>query len=111
MDDSSPATPVVVVLPDEIDITNAAAMRELLCSAFTPGVPVVIADMTRTSFGDTSCFRSLAVVDDCAGANAAQLRLVIRPGLVRRVLWLLGLDRRLAVYPSLESAEIGELAR
>lgn len=107
MDDQCSASPVVVALPDELDITSADAIGELLRSAFAPGVAVVIADMTRTSFCDTSCFRSLAHVHDYAGSSGAQLRLVIRPGPVRRVLWLLGLDRSLAVYPNLGTARTG----
>jgi anti-sigma B factor antagonist len=101
----------VVVLPEEIDITNAGAMREELCSAFSPGVAVVIADMTSTAFCDTSCFRNLLIAHADAHATGAQLRLVILPGGVRRVLKLLGLDRQLSVYPSVDSARIGDSAR
>jgi anti-anti-sigma factor len=108
VDDQGSASPVVVTLPDELDMTSADAISDLLRSAFVPGVAVVIADMTRTSFGDKSCSRRLAHAHDYAGASGAQLRLVIRPGLVRRVLWLLGLDRSLAVYPNLVTPRTGD---
>ena len=48
----------VVIAPDEIDITNAAALRAaLLHAAARPG-PALVVDMTRTRF----C--------DCAGLHA-----------------------------------------
>ena len=107
MDLQTLAVPVVVVLPAEIDITNADSMREQLRSAVGPGVTVVIADMTSTAFCDISGWRGLAGAHDDAGARGAQLRLVIHAGGVRRVLKLLGFDRLLTVYPSIDSARTG----
>jgi anti-anti-sigma factor len=102
--------PVVVVLPQEIDITNADSMRGRVRSALSPGVTVVIADMMSTAFCDIAGCRNLLCAHDDAGACGAQLRLVIQPGGVRRVLKLLGFDRLLAVYPSLDSARKGDSA-
>ena len=101
---------VVVVMPEEIDIGNAAAMRELLNSACSPGVTVVIADLTSSAFCDMSGWRNLLSAHEYAGARGAQLRLVIRPGGLRRVLKLLGFDCQLSVYPDLESASTGGCA-
>lgn len=110
MDLQTSVAPIVVVLPQEIDITNADSMRERLRSALSPGVTVVIADMTSTAFCDISGCRNLLSAHDEAGACGAQLRLVIQPGGVGRVLKLLGFDRLLAVYPSLDSARTGDSA-
>lgn len=99
--------PVVVVLPEEIDITNADSIGEQLRSAFGPGVTVVLADMTSTAFCDISGWRGLLGAHDDAGVGGAQLRLVIHPGGARRVLKLLGFDRLMPVYPSLDSARSG----
>lgn len=110
MDLQTLVAPVVVALPEEIDISNADSMREQLRSAFRPGVAVVIADMTSTAFCDMSGWRNLLSAHDDAGADGVQLRLVIPPGGVRRVLKLLGFDRVLAVYPSLDSARTGDSA-
>lgn len=104
MFDLAPMTSVVVVLPEEVDVTNAGSMREQLRSAFGPGITLVVADMRSTSFCDVSCFRTLVAAHDEAGVNGAELRLVIRPSAVRRALTMLGLDQRLRVYPSLELA-------
>ena len=46
--------PVVVVLPAEIDVTNSEQVYDRLVAALTPGVDIVIADMTSTSFCDSS---------------------------------------------------------
>jgi anti-anti-sigma factor len=66
--------------------------------------------MTSTAFCDTACFRTLVATHKQAEASGAQLRLVIHPGAVRRVLSVLGLDRLLSVYPNLNSALVGESA-
>jgi anti-anti-sigma factor len=98
--DTSQAAPVVV-LARELDITTAGQLR----SAFAPGVDVVIADMTFTAFCDTTCFRTLLTSQVEAKARGAELRLVIRPGAVWRVLSALGFERRFAVYPNVPSAQ------
>jgi anti-sigma B factor antagonist len=109
VDDQGSLASVVVVLADEIDISTAEAMREQLRSAFTPGVKVVIADMSGTGFCDTSGFRNLLIANDDAGAAGARLRVVVRAGAVRRALEVLGLDRVLSLYPDLQSARRGAL--
>lgn len=60
---------MVVVLPEELDMTTAEQMREQLSSAFTPGVVAVIADMTSTEFCDTTCFRILLSTIEIAQAK------------------------------------------
>ena len=46
--------PVVVVPPAEIDVTNSELVHQRIVAALTPGVDVVIADMTSTTFCDSS---------------------------------------------------------
>ena len=107
-DQIAEATPSVVVLPAEIDVTNSEQAFGLLAAALAPGVPVVIADMTTTSFCDTSGVRALVHAHEQAGERGAQLRLAVPPGgSVRRVLELTGLGRRLNVYPGLDEAIAG----
>jgi anti-sigma B factor antagonist len=96
--------PVVVTLPAEIDMANADGVGEQLRSAFTPGVAIVIADMTSTVFCDSSGMRSLGLAYRCAADHDAQLRLAAPDTKVRQVLKLTGLDRLLPVYPSLGAA-------
>ena len=99
--------PVVVALPAEIDTANADRVGEQLCSAFTPGVSVVVADMTLTVFCDSYGMRSLALAHRCAAARHGQLRVVVSHASVLQVLKLTGLDRVLPVYPTLGAALTG----
>lgn len=96
--------PEIVTLPAEIDITNANSVGEELRAAFRPGVAVVIADMTATAFSDSAAARNLLLAHDKATEAQAELRLAIPSATVLRILTVLGLDRVLQIYPSLESA-------
>jgi anti-sigma B factor antagonist len=103
-DPERPPRPVVVRLPAEIDIANGASVGLQLYSAFTPGVTVVIADMTSTVFCDSSGISQLVLAHHCAAAHHAQLRLAVPHPHVLDVLKVTGIDRLLAVYPSLDAA-------
>jgi anti-sigma B factor antagonist len=98
------AEPVIVGLPAEIDIANAAGVGQRLCSAFAPGVTMVIADLTPTVFCDSSGVSQLVLAYHCAAAHHAQLRMVVPHPNVLRVLTVVGLDRMLPVYPTLDAA-------
>src|SRR6266480_4898422 len=87
--------PVVVMLPAEIDIANGAGVGQQLCSAFAPGVTVVIADMTSTVFCDSSGISQLVLAHHCAAAHHAPLRLAVPHTGVLDVLKVVGLDRLL----------------
>ena len=107
-DQIAESTPAVVVLPAEIDVTNSELAFGLLAAALAPGVPMVIADLTATSFCDTSGVRALVQAHEQAVARGAQLRLAVpQGGSVRRVLELTGLGRVLNVYPGLDEAIAG----
>ena len=103
-DPEPPPAPVIVPLPAEIDIANGAAVGQQLCSAFAPGVTIVIADMTATVFCDSSGISQLVLAHHCAAAHHAQLRLAVPHDQVRDVLKVTGVDRLLAIYPSLDAA-------
>jgi anti-sigma B factor antagonist len=99
------ATPVIVVLPAEIDVTNAGQVLAKLAAAFTDGVSLVIADMTSTVFCDTSGVRALVDAHNRAVTDEIGFRLAIPPeGSVRRVLELTGIIRVLPVYLGLDEA-------
>jgi anti-sigma B factor antagonist len=99
------ATPVIVVLPTEIDVTNCDQVLAKLTSVLTPGVSLVIADMTSTIFCDTSGVRALVDAYDRAVTDEIGFRLAIPPeGSVRRVLELTGIVRLLPVYLGMDEA-------
>jgi anti-anti-sigma factor len=93
-----------VPLPAEIDVTNARQADRDLLAAVVPGVTAVIADMTATTFCDSSGVRMLALVHQLAVADQAQLILVVPSARMLRILSLTGLDQVLRVYPSLDEA-------
>jgi anti-sigma B factor antagonist len=98
------ASPALVTLPAEIDTTNARDVRCQLNAALTPGVGIVIADMTATCFCDSTGIRALLLAHQRAARSGAELRL-LRPGdAVRRVLKVMGADQVLAIYDSVGDA-------
>jgi len=94
----------VVTLPGEIDMANADRVSADLQTAFGPGVTTVVADMTATTFCDSLGISALVRAGKQATASGAELRVVVPSARVLRVLAILGLDGRLAIYPSLPDA-------
>jgi anti-sigma B factor antagonist len=104
-DQAERTTPVVVVLPAEIDVTNSELVHDKLVAALTPGVGVVVADMTSTSFCDSSGVHAVVFANEAAAARGVQMRIAVSPeGSVRRVLQLIGVASVVPVYPSLAEA-------
>src|SRR5207247_7682241 len=95
---------VVIALPAETDMANAAEVGRQLGSAVEPGVKTVIADMTATTFCDSSGISMLVRAHKQAVANGTELRLVAASPAVLRTLTLAGLDQLLPIYPSLSQA-------
>jgi anti-sigma B factor antagonist len=100
---SARGKPVVVRLPAEIDMSNAAAVEAQLLAACAPRV-TVIADLSATTFCESSGVRALLRAHKRAAAGNAQLRAAVPPGAVRRMLALLALDTILQVFPSAAEA-------
>jgi anti-sigma B factor antagonist len=96
--------PVIVTLPAEIDIVNAAAIAGQLAAAFTPGTRVVIADMTATTYCDSMCIGALLHAHKQAIAKGAELRLLLHSPNVLRIMKLQGIHTVLPIYDSLEEA-------
>jgi anti-sigma B factor antagonist len=104
-DQAEQTMPVVVVLPAEIDVTNSELVHDKLVAALTPGVGVVVADMTSTSFCDSSGVHAVIFAHEEAAARGIQMRIAVSPeGSVRRVLQLIGVASVVPVYPSLAEA-------
>jgi anti-anti-sigma factor len=96
---------VVVVLPAEIDVTNSDEAHQQLTSVLSPGVATVIADLTLTSFCDSSGVHAIVHAQERAAARNVELRLAVSPGgSVRRVLQLTGADRLMPVFDTVQEA-------
>ena len=95
---------VVLALPAEIDLASAGRVGEQLGAALAPGVRIVIADMTATTFCDSSGISMLVRAHRQAAASRTELRLAVPATAVRRVFTLAGMDQLLPIYPSLSQA-------
>ncbi len=99
-----PAPTAVLTLPAEIDITGARRLCGEVGAALVSGATVVVADMTGTTFCDSSGARILVLAWEQAAVNGIDLRIVVPSAAVRRGLALMGLEGFLPFYPSLTAA-------
>ena len=94
----------VVAAPEEIDITNAGALRSALLTAAASGPAALVVDMTRTRFCDSSGLHTLIAAHRRAGAEGREVLLVIPSTTVLRVFSLTGMDRVIPNFTSLAEA-------
>ncbi len=94
----------VVTTPEEIDITNAGALRSALLQAAASGPGTLAVDMTRTKFCDSSGPHALLAAHQRAEAVGGEVLLVADGALVLRVFALTGVDRMIPSFPSLAEA-------
>jgi anti-sigma B factor antagonist len=99
----------VVTLPEHIGISNAGQVREELLSLINRGATTLIADMTATVSCDHAGADAVIRAWQRATASGTELRLVVTAQVVARVLSLVGLDRTVSVYPSLDAATAARL--
>ena len=97
----------VVTLPAEIDVTNADATRDELLAVLSQGAALLVADMSKTVFCDSSGVSTLVRVFRHAATSGAALRLVVSTPAVQRVLSITGVDRLVDVYPSVAASLAG----
>ena len=100
---------VVVTLPEELDLINAAAVAEELTTAVNRGSTVII-DMSATTFCDCAGVRAIMWPYKRATDSGVELRLVVTAEPVRRIFNLMGVDRLIDIYPSMGAARGGCLA-
>jgi anti-sigma B factor antagonist len=94
----------VMAAPEEIDITNAEALRSALLNAATNGHRTLVVDMTRTQFCDASGLHALAAAHQRTQAEGREVLLVIPGTAVLRVFALIGMDRVIPNFTSLADA-------
>jgi len=102
------APPVIVTLPARLDAAAAEQAAGQITAAFTPGVRVVIADLTAAACCDRSAIRNLLRAHRQATARGRQVRFAIRPGgPLHQITGFAGTHPLLAVYPTLQPALTG----
>ncbi len=94
----------VVVLPDHMDVSNAAEVRSELLAVINRGATVMIADMSATDSCDHSGAEAVARAYQRAVASGTDLRLVVTSHPVRHEITVSGLGWLVPVYDSLERA-------
>ena len=97
-------TQAIVTLPGHIGGAEGGQLRERLLELVDRGPAVLIADMTATVSCDHSGAEALLQAYQRATANGVQLRVAVTVQDVRRVLDVAGLDRLIAIYPSVRAA-------
>ena len=96
--------PTLVVLPAEIDVTNADDVHSQIIAALRPGVRIVVADMGATGYCDSMGVRMLVLAHQRAARDGTELRLLRPSYAVRLILELTGAGQVLAICQSLEDA-------
>jgi anti-anti-sigma factor len=108
----------VVVAPEEIDVSNAEALRSALRSALgsalvkaaADGRGPLVVDMTRTRFCDSAGLHVLLAEHQRAEAEGREVLLVIPSTAVLRILAITGADRMIPNFASLPEALTGTAA-
>ena len=100
--------PVIVTLPARLDAAAAERAADQITAALTPGVSVVIADLTAAACCDRSAIRNLLKAHRKATARGRQVRFAIRPGSpLHQITGFVDTHPLLAVYPTLQNALTG----
>jgi anti-sigma B factor antagonist len=94
----------VVTTPDEIDISNAALLREALLAAAATSPPVIVVDMAGTEYCDSTGLHVLVRALKQVDAYGGQLRLVVGGAGLQRILTVTGIGRLFEVFDSLDQA-------
>jgi|HubBroStandDraft_4_1064222.scaffolds.fasta_scaffold16439_1 anti-sigma B factor antagonist len=94
----------VLMLPAEVDISNAEQVRENLLGVVAQNASLVIADMTATTFCDSAGVTALVRAVQKANASGTGLRVAAGAPAVTRVLAITGVDRLIEIFPSVAAA-------
>ena len=98
----------VVALPEEVDASNADEVREHLLTVLNaggPGAGPLIADLTDTTFCDSSAINALLRANTRAVALGRRLYAAVPPGgVVRKVFEITGIPRAIPVCDDIGSA-------
>ena len=94
----------VVQLPEHVGAGNAGQLRDRLLAVINRGAAAVVLDMTGTVSCDHAGLDAIARAYQRAAANGIQLRLVVSEPVVRRTISIEGIDRIVAIFPTVAGA-------
>jgi anti-anti-sigma factor len=95
---------VTVRCSGDLDLACAPRMRAALLAPIRDGAPGVVADLSATTFCDSTIFSVLVELHRAAHARGVSYSIAADPVAVARPLALLGLDRLLPLYDDLDDA-------
>jgi anti-anti-sigma factor len=90
---------VTVRCAGELDLGSAPRLRDALLGAIRAGADGVVADLTETTFCDSTVFSVLVEAHREAGARGVPYAIAAGEAAVTRPLQFLGLDRLLPLHP------------
>jgi anti-sigma B factor antagonist len=94
----------VVHVAGEVDVYTSPSLKAALIDAMSEGCPLVIADLGKVPFIDSSGLGVLVGALRRAREAGGELRLVSDDDAVVKILRITGLDRVFSLYPSLDEA-------
>jgi anti-sigma B factor antagonist len=94
----------VVSAPAEIDLTNAGDLREAMQSCLDADHATLVVDMSETTFCDSAGVEQLVRASRQAVAAGGEVRLAVGAVSVMRLLAIVGVDRMLPIFTSLDEA-------
>jgi anti-sigma B factor antagonist len=93
-----------VIMPAEIDMTNASDVSDLLAAVAGQSPQVITADMTATEFCDSAGVRALLRAHEQAAAGGAEPRLALGDSPAARIIQLTGLDQIVPLYRDVQQS-------
>ena len=94
----------VISAPAEVDITNVDELLQAMRLCTDSGHTTLVIDMSETTFCDSAGVNQLVRAQKRAAAAGGEVRLVISTAAVMRLLAIIGVDRVLPIFTSLEDA-------
>jgi anti-anti-sigma factor len=95
---------VIVAIEGDLDIASVPAVRERLLSMLSPGLSLLVIDMSAVRYADASGLEVLVSTQRRAGLLGGTLRLAALQPAVSRILTVTGLSRHLATYLTVQAA-------
>jgi anti-anti-sigma factor len=97
----------IAELTGELDIASAPALREQLLNLLRPGASRLVIDLSKVSFADASGLAVLVSTARRAMLLGGFVRLAAVSPPTGQVLRITGLDRNLAIFPTVQAAAAG----
>ena len=91
----------------KLDIASAPALREQLLNLLRPGSSSLVVDLSKVSFADASGLAVLVSTARHARLLGGCLRLAAVSPPTAQALHITGLDRNLAIFPTVQAAATG----